>query len=370
MGLSELRQQLAAVDRELLELVARRQDLAVAIGREKRDLGIALRDYRQERDVLERARALGRELDVPDSVAESLMLLLIDASLASQERQDVHASAGGSGKRALVIGGAGRLGAWFSRFLGAQGFAVEVADPAGTVEGFEHRTDWAVGDLDHELIVVAAPLATTNDVLVDLAVRAPGGVVFDVGSIKHPLSRGHRALIDAGVRATSIHPMFGPDTQLLSGRHVILVDLGVREANEAARDLFASTMATVLDMDAERHDQLIAFVLGLSHATNIAFFTALAESGEPSEQLAEMSSSTFDAQLEVATRVASESPELYFEIQARNEFAAESLAALARSVERVRACVASGDDAAFRRIMLAGHEYLSRRSKSRGRSGA
>ena len=30
----------------------------------------------------------------------------------------------------------------------------------------------------------------------------------------------------------------------------------------------------------EKNDRLIAYVLGLSHALNIAFFTALAESGE------------------------------------------------------------------------------------------
>jgi prephenate dehydrogenase len=35
---------------------------------------------------------------------------------------------------------------------------------------------------------------------------------------------------------TSLHPMFGPDTELLSGRHVIFIDLGNAEAlSEAQR---------------------------------------------------------------------------------------------------------------------------------------
>lgn len=46
-------------------------------------------------------------------------------------------------------------------------------------------------------------------------------------------------------------------------------------------------------MDPESHDGLIAYVLGLSHALNIAFFTALAESGEAAPRLARMSSTTF-----------------------------------------------------------------------------
>ncbi len=39
-------------------------------------------------------------------------------------------------------------------------------------------------------------------------------------------------------------------------------------------------MAERVVMTLDEHDRLIAYVLGLSHALNIAFFTALAESGE------------------------------------------------------------------------------------------
>src|SRR5690606_18096539 len=122
---------------------------------------------------------------------------------------------------------------------------------------------------------------------------------------------------------TSLHPMFGPDTELLSGRHVVFVDLGVAEATERAKALFARTMAVQVDMDLESHDRLIAYVLGLSHALNLAFVTALAESGEAAPKLAELSSTTFDAQLGIAARVASESPQLYFEIQRLNDYGTE-----------------------------------------------
>ena len=71
-----------------------------------------------------------------------------------------------------------------------------------------------------------------NDVLKQLAARKPRGVVFDIGSLKTPLRSGLATLRDAGCRATSIHPMFGPDTELLSGRHVIFIDLG--DANALA----------------------------------------------------------------------------------------------------------------------------------------
>ena len=57
--LDTLRTELGAVDKEILALVAKRQALAQKIGQIKRDAGIPTRDYRQERDVVERARRRG-----------------------------------------------------------------------------------------------------------------------------------------------------------------------------------------------------------------------------------------------------------------------------------------------------------------------
>src|SRR5207245_10204815 len=98
----------------------------------------------------------------------------------------------------------------------------------------------------------------------------------------------------------------------------------------SARELFAPTMAEQVVMSLDDHDRLIAYVLGLSHALNIAFFTALAESGEAAPRLARMSRTTFDAQLDVATRVAQDSAELYYEIQSLHDYGADALEALAQ----------------------------------------
>ena len=94
--------------------------------------------------------------------------------------------------------------------------------------GTNGSPDWARPDLDHDLIVVATPLKMANEVLLAAAERRPTGLIFDIGSLKTPLRAGLAALQAAGVRVTSVHPMFGPDTELLSGRHVIFIDVGDR----------------------------------------------------------------------------------------------------------------------------------------------
>ncbi len=358
MELPDLRRELARIDRDLLALIARRQSLASEIGEAKRRASVPTRDFDQEREVVERARATARELGVSPDLAEQLVLSLIRSSLTVQEHDQVAATGRGSGKRVLVIGGAGKMGRWIARFLQSQGYAVEVADPAGAIDGVAHRAEWSESPLDHDLIVVAAPLRISNTILLGLAARTPAGVVFDIGSLKSPLRPGLDALAAAGVRVTSIHPMFAPDTELLSGRHVIFIDLGSAEANAAARELFTSTMATLVDMDLERHDRLIAYVLGLSHALNIAFFSALGGSGEAAPRLAQLSSTTFDAQLAIASAVAEENPHLYFEIQSLNDYGADALSALAEAVERLRAVVRERDEAGFEAMMEQGRAYL------------
>jgi chorismate mutase / prephenate dehydrogenase len=137
--------------------------------------------------------------------------------------------------------------------------------------------------------------------------------------------------------------------------------VGSKEALGQTQALFASTMAERVVTTLDDHDRLIAYVLGLSHALNIAFFTALAESGEAAPRLAQLSSTTYDAQVEVAARVARENPDLYFEIQSLNDYGRESLQALRAAVERIWSAVTANDAAHFTGLMQQGRDYLAGR---------
>jgi chorismate mutase/prephenate dehydrogenase len=363
-SLDELRRRINEIDDQLVSLVAERKTLSGEVARVKRVTGRATRDYGRERDVILGGRAKATALGVSPDLVEELLRMLIRSSLTTQEQASVVAQGAGSGRRALVIGGGGKMGRWFAEFLMSQGFTVEVADPTGGPPGTVAVGDWHTTDLKQDYILLATPLGVTDAILKDLALRRPAGVVFDVGSLKSPLRAGLLALKSHGCRVTSIHPMFGPDTQLLSGRHVVFVDLGHAEALQKARELFAPTMAEQVVMSLDDHDRLIAYVLGLSHALNIAFFTALAESGEAAPRLARLSSTTFDSQLDVATKVAQESPELYYEIQSLNDYGAESLEALAKAVERIRTAILSQDHDAFVALMQRGRDYLDDRKSA------
>ncbi|MCB1845137.1 MAG: prephenate dehydrogenase/arogenate dehydrogenase family protein, partial [Halioglobus sp.] len=248
MDLEKLRAELSGIDRQLVELIARRQQVVARIGKNKLSTGRATRDYKREKEVLSLAREHAQSLSVDPKVVESIMTALIRTSLASQERDRVVAEGYGAGRSVLVIGGAGKMGAWFAEFFASQGYSVTVADTA-IDDGDGRFHDWRDAGVDFDVIVVAAPLAITGTILQDLAALKPRGVVFDIGSLKSPLRKGLQALQKAGVTVASLHPMFGPDTDLLSGKHLIFVDAGSAEATRMAKEMFRSTMVRQLDMD-------------------------------------------------------------------------------------------------------------------------
>lgn len=358
MTLEELRERIDGLDDQLLRLVAERKRLSGDVARAKRASGRSTRDYEREREVILAAREKARELGVAPDLAEQFMRLLISASLATQEKISVASKGNGCGRRVLLIGGAGKMGRWLADFLGSQGFTVESADPRPGPRGVLHVNDWRETDLKHDYIICATPLSAMDSILRELSLRRPPGVVLDVGSLKSPLRAGLMALRAHGVRVTSVHPMFGPETQLLSGRHVIFIDVGHAEALERARELFEPTMVEQVVMSLDDHDRLIAYVLGLSHVLSIAFFTTLAESGETASRLVRIASTTFDAQVEVALHVAQDNPELYYEIQSLNDYGAESLESLSRAVERIHRAILSRDRDAFVALMKRGRQYL------------
>ena len=157
MDLTELREKLTALDQQIIKLVAERQGIVEDIGATKRANNRSTRDYDRERVVLESAEQAATDCGVSPRLAKDLMRLLIESSLSVQEQQSVVAHGKGMGKRALVIGGAGKMGGWFCRFLTSQGYSVDIGDP-----GAEAGVDWQQIDLSHDVIVVATPLSANT----------------------------------------------------------------------------------------------------------------------------------------------------------------------------------------------------------------
>jgi chorismate mutase/prephenate dehydrogenase len=357
--LLQLRERLDAIDDGIIDLIAERQSIVTTIGEHKLKTGAPLRHYAREREVIDRGMARAESLGVSGRVAREILETLIHHSLGRQETNQLVHSEHGHGKRALVIGGLGRMGLWMSRYLDMVGYHVDVADPVDTESPFDRIEDWESVIDEYDLVVVAVPLRPSNAILHRLAELRPRALVFDIGSLKSPMQSGLEALVEAGCRACSVHPMFGPNEIGLSGRHILFVDVGDPEALAEARALFAHTAAECVDLSLREHDEVMAWVLGLSHLVNIAFASALAESGEAVPLLRQISSSTFNAQLQVAAQVVSENPHLYYEIQQGNAMTGEVVEHFQQVFEHLARAVRVGDEISWTRAMEKANQRIS-----------
>jgi chorismate mutase/prephenate dehydrogenase len=302
-------------------------------------------DYAQERAVLDRARAIAGEHGLDPGVAVDLCAVLIRASVTAQDEDSVRGAAAGAGKSAVIVGGAGRMGRWFQRFLSAQGFATYAQDPAAAPEENDAARA-AFGTAD--LVLCATPPAATARLYAAWCERPPAGVIVDIASIKSPLVEPIEALRRAGGRVASMHPMFGPSVDLLRDADVVLCDTGDPESTALVAKLFEPTTARIVPMALTEHDRIMADLLSLAHATAIAFAAALPGIGHP------VRSTTFQALESLAAKVVRESPGVYFEIQADNPYSAQATARLREALDRLVLIVGARDAAGFDAMLAEG----------------
>lgn len=354
--LEELREEVARIDAEVATLIAKRFRTVEAIGRIKGGRRIPVRDRQIEERVAQRLEAMSRDQGLSSGFGRDLARLLIEESVRVQDATDRPAV--DEGRRVLVVGGAGRMGSWLCRYFRGQGERVAVNDIAGPLDGFPFAADLEGAAQDAEVIALATPISAAASVLRDLIKADPDGLVFDVCSLKAPIRMELEQAAADGMAVTSVHPLFGPSVGSLAGRNILFCDCGNRGALDRAMDVFRGTGANLHEASLDRHDALMARILGLSHATNILFFNALARGPFAANELELASSTTFERQVAAARSVAGENPDLYFEIQALNPHTEAVLRDLEASLADLREAVLRGDADAFRSLMDTGRRFF------------
>jgi chorismate mutase/prephenate dehydrogenase len=186
----------------------------------------------------------------------------------------------------------------------------------------------------------------------------PKGTVLDISSIKSPIIPTIRAAAEEGLEICSLHPMFGPDAESVYNRNILVCDCGSKSAMDKVTALFDGAGAKIITIPVDEHDELMSYVLGLSHAVNIAFFRTLTRTGIDFGRLDQASSTTFRSQAATSKRVANESPNLYYEIQHLNPYSQRCLELLREAVADIEASAMDEDRKRFVEIMKEGREYF------------
>lgn len=348
-----MRWHIEEVDNQILDLIGQRMRLAMRMGQYKAGRGAPVRDLRVEDQVVARYASRAKDAGISEAAAAHIARLLIRESVDSQMRIPTVKVP----KRITVVGGSGKMGSWLSAFFAERGHKVTVHDVAPTTKHpYESNLKRAVDGA--EVIVLATPIGKTPETLEKVLAMKPKGVVFDVSSVKQPVIPLLKKAASKKVKVSSVHPMFGPDARILLDRNVIVCDCGSEEGTNVTKELFDGVGMNVRVIKLEKHDEIVAYVLGVSHAINIAFFNALVKSGHGYEELRSYASTTFDKQECSAKSVAQENPELYYEIQHLNPHTQEVLDLLVASVEEVRGAATDESGERFTAMMVAGRRYF------------
>jgi len=365
--LDKLRNEVRKVDDQLLNLMKRRIDLAKQIGHEKYQIGLPVKNFLVEKEVIEKSRRKAHEIGLYPTLAEELAKLQIRYAVLAQEEhhQKSRTISQISEKKVSIIGGSGHMGRWFAQFFDSFNHQITIVDPGATRENtashfkIENCLNDTINNSDY--IILATPISVTAQLINQLVEIKPNAIIFDISSLKSPLIANIEKAASHGVNITSIHPMFGPSTDLLSEQNIILCEVAKnKHLTDQLADLFKGTNAHIIKLPIEQHDPLMAYVLGLSHLLNLAFAKTVSDSSYNFDQLSKVASSTFRSQLNVTLPVLNENQDLYFEIQKNNDFTSKVTKDFIEKLQEYLSSIEEGDRSKFKQYMRDGKNYFTK----------
>lgn len=308
--LPELRAEIDAVDREILELLRKRTEVVAQVAAYKRDHRVRIRDFDRERQVLGDRRVIAESLGLNGGVVESIYRLVMLASRDYQASLKVEVPVDMEPKRVAVIGGEGEMGVLLTRMFRDLGHDVSVVD-----RGTDLTAATAARTAD--VVVISVPIEVTEQVIRDVGphLRADA-LLMDITSIKQgPLTA---MLESTKASVVGTHPMFGPGVHSLQGQRVVLCPGRGDEWKQWLTTTLGARGLQVTETSAAQHDRAMALVQVLTHFQTQVLGLALSRLKIPLSESLAFTSPAYLMELYVAARHFAQAPELYGPIEMLN----------------------------------------------------
>ncbi|MGD8452156.1 MAG: bifunctional chorismate mutase/prephenate dehydrogenase [Phycisphaerae bacterium] len=345
-----LRAMIDALDREILQLLSRRNGIVAEIAQFKREHRLDIRDHQREQELLGDRRRRAQQLGLSPELIESLFRLVLWASRDRQASLKAELPADVEPRSVAVIGGEGAMGRCLVEMFSDLGHTVMVADLNTRLTPAEAA---AVADV----VVISVPIDVTEQVVRELGplVRADA-LLMDVTSVKtEPL----RAMMEASTASVvGTHPLFGPSVHSLQGQRIVLTPGRGDEWLAWLRRMLHARGLNILETTPDEHDQAMSIVQVLVHFSTEVLGRTLVELGVSLERTLAFTSPIYLLELLMTARHFGQSPELYGAIQMSNPRRDEVTGAFVASAERLREIAAGGDRAAFAEVYRQVREFF------------
>jgi chorismate mutase/prephenate dehydrogenase len=339
-----------ALDRDLLQIMAKRMALVAEVAAYKRLHGLKIRDASRERELLRDRHERARDLGLPSEEIESIFRLLMRSSRDHQAAHRAEVPMDAAAYTIAIIGGHGRIGRVMARLFGDLGHRLLLVDTDTDLRAEEAA---AVADV----VIVSVPIDATDAVIraVGPHVRADA-LLMDVTSVKEaPL----QAMLEATTGSVvGTHPMFGPSVHTLQGQRVVICRGRGDIWGDWVAQSFAARGLVITETTATQHDRAMSVVQVLTHFQTQVQGLTLSRLGLPLADSLQFTSPAYLLELYVAARHFAQDPALYGSIEMRNPRTADITAAFGQSVHDVADILARGDQAAFARLFADVREFF------------
>ena len=338
-SLALVRAEIDALDRELLQIVARRMALVAEAAAYKREHGLKIRDFQREREVLDDRLERAQSLALPRDEIESIFRLLLRASRDYQAALRAEVPLDAVSRTVAIIGGKGRIGGMLVRLFGDLGHRVLVADVDTEL------TPEAAAALA-DVTVISVPIDVTLEVIrrVGPHVREDA-LLMDVTSLKAAPVAAMLESSRGSVLGT--HPMFGPSVHTLQGQRVVLC----RARGDAWADWVAQLLVArglvITETTPDLHDRAMSAVQVLTHYQTQVLGLTLARLGLPLSETLRFTSPAYLLETYVTARHFAQSPALYGPIEMGNPRTAEVTATFGAAARELSEILATQDQAKF-----------------------
>ncbi|OOF37459.1 bifunctional chorismate mutase/prephenate dehydrogenase [Rodentibacter heidelbergensis] len=304
-ALNNLRSEIDSLDRELIQLFSKRLELVSQVGKVKHQHGLPIYAPDREISMLQARRLEAEKAGISPDLIEDVLRRFMRESYTN-ENQFGFKTVNPNIKKIVIVGGYGKLGGLFARYLRASGYPISVLE----------RDDWNVAErilTNADVVIVSVPIANTLETIERLKPYLTENMLLaDLTSVKRePLAK--MLEIHQGA-VVGLHPMFGPDIASMAKQVVVCCEGRFPERYEWLLEQIQIWGAKIHQTDAIEHDHHMTYVQALRHFSTFANGLHLSKQPVNLANLLALSSPIYRLELAMIGRLFAQDAELYADI--------------------------------------------------------
>ncbi|OBW94027.1 prephenate dehydrogenase [Gallibacterium genomosp. 3] len=303
--LQELRAQIDETDQALLALLAKRLKLVAEVGKVKHQHGLPIYVPEREVSMLAARREEAEKMGISPDLIEDVLRRVMRESYHSENKYGFK-TVNPEIKKIVVVGGKGKLGGLFARYLANSGYSITILD----------RDDWDHAEhifANADVVLVSVPITATEAVIERLRpYLTPTMLLADLTSVKSMPVAKMLAMHQGAV--VGLHPMFGPDIASMAKQVIAVCEGRYPERYQWLLDQFYIWGARLYQVTPQEHDHSMTYIQALRHFSTFANGLHLSQQPVQLKSLLALSSPIYRLELAMIGRLFAQDPELYADI--------------------------------------------------------